>query len=423
MLLCCGLYEFLLHLLQIPDGFSVLKVSVTALLLTSGSLLILLYTRMRGRLKNEVSVYVRIVYGALLCWTFIVIARSVSLNTQDLVTLIGSHRITWALLAPLALVLGLRVSLLIDVLAFWISAGSYFIFVGIVLLILSPDRSGFALTPFFLIYPLLLIMCRLVNLQAKVVIIGGILLLMIVSFLASIRINFVFVFASGIVLTLMYLLDVGPSRFRKVLVGMSAAVLVITSLLLTDKIYDAALNSSMGRIDVDTRSFLFIELFDDLSALEEIVGRGALGDYYSPFFMSWHEQGFEGGDSEYRQTVEVGYLKMILKGGGVLVILNLLLAVPAAYKGIRSNNQIVQCCGYFILLFLLLWMISFPIRYSPYCLILWICVGVCLSGSNRRLSDDDIRVIVSKENIAYFEPKRVSYSTSLRSRIRPRISL
>jgi hypothetical protein len=67
----------------------------------------------------------------------------------------------------------------------------------------------------------------------------------------------------------------------------------------------------------DTRSFLFIEFFQDFKNSDWIFGRGFLGTYFSQYFLDWDGVG---GDSFQRFSVEIGFLDFLLKGGLLLTI-------------------------------------------------------------------------------------------------------
>lgn len=85
---------------------------------------------------------------------------------------------------------------------------------------------------------------------------------------------------------------------------------------------------------IDTRSFLWREMSADFSGWDWIVGRGALGTYYSPYFQHEAEAG-RYGDWMLRQTSEIGYLHIVLKAGliGVaLYVLGFALAMRRAIK-------------------------------------------------------------------------------------------
>ena len=144
--------------------------------------------------------------------------------------------------------------------------------------------------------------------------------------------------------------------------------------------------SKNDSLTTDTRTFLFVELFSDLSSKELLIGRGSLGTYFSEYFYSLKQKDLEGGDHYMRSVNEVGYLQMILKGGFIMVILYLLILIPAAFLGIfRSKNIISRMCGYLILAYLLIWTISYYPVYSVEYIFLWMAVGSTVSEKARNM--------------------------------------
>lgn len=86
---------------------------------------------------------------------------------------------------------------------------------------------------------------------------------------------------------------------------------------------------------VDTRSFLYLELFEGFKTSEYLFGRGYLGTYYSQYFKDWS---LEGGDSFNRFTIEVGFLECLLKGGLLLLTSTILLITRSIYFGFVKSN-------------------------------------------------------------------------------------
>ena len=138
-------------------------------------------------------------------------------------------------------------------------------------------------------------------------------------------------------------------------------------------------------------------MFHDMSEPEQIIGRGALGTYYSPYFAMLHHSGVKGGDSAIRSVNEIGYLEMVLKGGYIMLILYLLILLPAAYLGIfKSNNTIARMSGYLIAIYLIVWLVSYYSVYSAEYLLLWMAVGTAISPQARKISDDEIKAYINE---------------------------
>jgi hypothetical protein len=150
-------------------------------------------------------------------------------------------------------------------------------------------------------------------------------------------------------------------------------------------------NTYSEKMTTDTRTFLFEEIISDMTPSEMIIGRGALGTYYSPYFDMIDRQGIEGGDNWDRQVNEIGYLQMLLKGGLVMLLLHVLIMLPAAFLAIfKSNNVISRMCGYYILVYLLMWSLTYYSVFSAEYILLWIAVGTAVSKSARSHTDNEL---------------------------------
>jgi hypothetical protein len=148
----------------------------------------------------------------------------------------------------------------------------------------------------------------------------------------------------------------------------------------------------------DSRSFLFNELFTELGKTSDLwFGRGSLGMYYSDFFERtrryWEIMGRVGwaGDVPLRNTIEVGYLQMILKGGYVLMFLYSSLAFYASYLGLfKSKNNFTKRLGAYIAIILILSIISLRPAFTPTFIIFWMSIGTVLSKKHRNMTNHEI---------------------------------
>lgn len=133
---------------------------------------------------------------------------------------------------------------------------------------------------------------------------------------------------------------------------------------------------------VDTRTFLYSEVFQDLIETKSLLfGKGLLGTYKSLFFD------FENG----RHQVEVGFLKYLIQVGliGFLIISFLLLRV--SYLGFkRSNNKLSKQFAIFLAFhFFFLFIEGIP-AISQYYYFVWAIIGLLMSERFRSLTDDEI---------------------------------
>lgn len=150
--------------------------------------------------------------------------------------------------------------------------------------------------------------------------------------------------------------------------------------------------SSRAMLNTRDRVFLGFSLEMAKSPAYLIIGKGVNGTYYAPGV----DKEFSGKkityrDQDHRMHIETGYLQLILNGGIVYLLIFLAILLPAAIKGLfRSRNLFVKGCA--ILVFL--WLVdmvpfgvpSFSLRY----LLVWICVGICFSGTLRNMNNDEM---------------------------------
>ena len=139
----------------------------------------------------------------------------------------------------------------------------------------------------------------------------------------------------------------------------------------------------LERADEDTRSGVEYYFYNDMKFSDWIVGRGIDGKYFCPDVEEYQP-------TNYRSFIETGYLQTILKGGIISLALFLLIAIPAAIKGIfYSKNAFSKAAG--------LWIVtsivdlypaivnSFTLQY----LLVWICIGICYSKEFRYQTNDE----------------------------------
>jgi len=121
-----------------------------------------------------------------------------------------------------------------------------------------------------------------------------------------------------------------------------------------------------------------------------IIGKGANGRYYSDYFSTVE------GDSPIRLNIEVGFLGLLLKGGMIAVILNLMLLIIAIYHAFfKSKNIFIVSIGFILLVHTILLFVENVISYSNYNFIIWYFIGICLSQKIRMLNNNQIKVILN----------------------------
>jgi len=133
--------------------------------------------------------------------------------------------------------------------------------------------------------------------------------------------------------------------------------------------------------DEDTRTFLFNEVFGDMSTKDLIFGRGFQGDYFSPYFLWIQTANHDfSGDSYYRFSVEVGVLECLLKGGVIFFLLYITPLVAAIYKGLFSKHTsrtAFMISIYILTEFLILFVENIPSYHFQFFLIFFMAGYTC----------------------------------------------
>jgi hypothetical protein len=95
-------------------------------------------------------------------------------------------------------------------------------------------------------------------------------------------------------------------------------------------------------------------------------------------------------------TIENGYLYILLKAGGIYLGLFVMIFLRAIYLGwFKSSSQFAKSLAALILIHLIV-MIQFnlPVFSSEYVMI-WICVAMAYSKDIRKLDDKQVKLILN----------------------------
>jgi hypothetical protein len=148
-----------------------------------------------------------------------------------------------------------------------------------------------------------------------------------------------------------------------------------------------ALDYLQDRGVTDTRTTVEIYFYQDMKGLDWIIGRGMMGEYYSPTMS----------EGNYRGTVETDYLNMILKGGLVNLVLLLVIIIPAIFLGLsNSKNNLTKGFAFWILFWLINTHPSTVQVFTMNYFLVWLGVGVCYSPF--------IRNIPEQKMASFFKP-------------------
>jgi len=375
-----------LYLIFVPDG--VLRLIISAGMNISGCLLVIYFCYYILTKKFSGNLYFKVVFMLLITWSVITNIRGISLNFSDNISLFGHYLMSWAWITPLAIVFGFNI----------LNWTNLFSFIRNILILGSliticfvfPFPScAIGLSELLILFPILLLTYFYQRKRIRVVVYLSIITLLILSYFSSQRANILFFGLSLAFYIFEYYRQPLIRFLKKIILSLKLVIMALCLILVVSYWFSSIFNKTMLR---DTRTFLAVELFLDTSLQERIIGRGVLGTYYSPYFKHWNKS-HEGGDSPTRSVNEIGYLHMLLKGGFIMIGLYLLILLPAAFLGIfKSRNIIARMSGYFILLYIFLWLISYYPVYSAEYILLWMAVGTCISPQVRKISNSEILI-------------------------------
>jgi hypothetical protein len=133
----------------------------------------------------------------------------------------------------------------------------------------------------------------------------------------------------------------------------------------------------------DTRTFLWEETAADFGVLDWIIGRGALGSYFSQHFHDW-SYNVGGIDWQYRQGVEVGFLHLTLKTGLIGAVLYILVLFNASLRILRfEESRVAVGLAIYFAIHLVELFVSAPPGFTLSYLFLWTILGFALFAPHR----------------------------------------
>ena len=347
----------------------------------SGLLIILNYLKYQKKLRSmKVNYYFRTIIFFLILWSLYTFFRSFSLDIKSLISLFGHPIMGWTWLAPFSLICGLNMLI-------WKNLSKYFsnillvgIFLGLIG-IFSTEKVARGILEFFVFLPILLFTLKYQRKKIKRITVFSVVIFIALSFVVSQRVNSIYLF---LIIVFAYNEHIRYSKRKNFikLFWLICSLLIVNFIFTTFNEKNSTLKDS--ELFKDNRSFLFTEMFTDMKANELIIGRGALGKYYSDYFYYASRTRGVQSDNENRSSIEVGYLQLILKGGYIMFFLYILILLPVAFLGIfKSKNTICKMCGYYILIYVICWSVSYYPIFSAEYILLWISVGTILPKKNR----------------------------------------
>ena len=396
------IYELAMIVFKL-DGISIFKLILTALIWISFGIALIDFFEKFTKLRRRIPRYAFNLVMLLIYWNILNIFRSVFFDVGELTTIFGNVYTSLALLVPFVIIFSinkvninviqvyfktvLRLAAIVFVILFIFNAGTFSVKQILILsLLLQPVIFMITVLPYQ-------------GKKDKVLILFCVALLFYMSILYSNRtmmlrelmllvgltaVYFYYKFHFKWILRFSFLLLLLPFILLKISVDSGESVI--------QKYFS---QSSDSELTTDTRTFLYTELFADLIENNRlIIGKGANGRYYSSYFST------EEGDAPVRLGMEVGVLTMLLKGGLIAVILNLIILFIAIYFAFfKSNNYYVIGIGYILFVHTLLLFIDNRIGYTSDNFVIWFFIGVCLSKEMRYMNNSQIIRLFRKKRI------------------------
>lgn len=183
---------------------------------------------------------------------------------------------------------------------------------------------------------------------------------------------------------------------KKLLVAFIFLILLLPPLALYmgikgDSIFEMLMgnnNNEYSQLDptVDTRTFLYYEVFQDLKSNKAFLfGKGLNAGYYSAAFVTYN-----------RPIVEVGFLQIILKMGIVGFLLYLIVILRALFRVLkRSKSVFMKSLGLLLASYLLMLFVENVVAYNLLNVMIWLVVGACYSDEMLSKTDEEMKQLFS----------------------------
>lgn len=179
---------------------------------------------------------------------------------------------------------------------------------------------------------------------------------------------------------LFFLMDKNVKLINKIFSIIIASAIILGTIYLFANNKIEVFNLLEERGTDDTRSGVEENFYKSMKGIDWVIGRGMLGEYYSPTL-----------DISHRGTIETDYLNMILKGGYVQLGLIISILIPAMINGIfRSKNRLSKVAGIWIFIWILSTYPATVQVFTLYYMLVWISVGICYSPTIRNIPEEKL---------------------------------
>lgn len=382
------------------DGLSLGKLVITALVWLSFFITSKEFVLNFTKLRNNLPTFPFMILMMLLIWNLINILRTIFFDSGAITTVIGNTYTSLALLVPFVIIFGANFSTIKILDKYYHIIMKLGVVLFITFFIISFGK-GLNVTQTLVVFVLLQPVVFLITIlqyqtkDKKLFVLLCSVILFYMAYLYSVRtmgIREILLFACFVGVYLYHRYKFKWVLYVSFLTLLLPFILVQQSIVTGESAIKKHLSSSSDDdLSIDTRTFVYMELYGDLIENDKLfIGKGANGRYYSDYFSQVE------GDSEIRLNIEVGVLGLLLKGGYLAVILNLLIFIMAIwYAFFNSKNSYVVGLGFILIVHVVLMFLENVINYSSYNFLIWLVTGLCLSNNIRDLSNKQIQKILS----------------------------
>jgi predicted membrane protein len=138
----------------------------------------------------------------------------------------------------------------------------------------------------------------------------------------------------------------------------------------------------------ESRSRVFTDFFEDFNSSSDwLFGRGLEGTVRRTIM----EEGIS-------NTIENGFLFLILKGGLIYTALFVVILLRASYLGVfKSKNDIVKALASLIFIHVVMMLYFNLPDYSTRYVLIWIFASVCFTPEMRNLSNEEVHYAINSK--------------------------
>ena len=227
--------------------------------------------------------------------------------------------------------------------------------------------------------------------------------LLILFYDQSVRMHSVSIIISFLI-TLFYYFNISNKKYYNLLVillFMTPIILILSAIIYKFDIFNffyelGNLNSYENELLANTRSFLYIDIFNSTDSIFKLIfGSGASASYESYLFSQSNSLLFEEG----RYGTEVGFLNYLLKSGIIgFILFSLLLFYPINLGINHSNNILIKLISLKLTFNWFFMFLEYPFVVNMSYFLIYFIIGILSSSELRKLDDNQIKKLIN-ENI------------------------